>query len=319
MSAPYARLGAVTQSRPLLLVDAASLYFRAYFGVPESAAKAPDGSPVNAVKGFLDMLATLVRGRQPGRVACALDLSWRPAWRVALIDSYKRHRLAKDGGEEVPANLVPQVPILLDVLAAFGIATVGAEDYEADDVIGTLATREPGPTEIATGDRDLLQLINDTTGVRVLYCGKGVAKLEVYDEAAVAARYLVPAGHYADFAALRGDPSDGLPGVGGIGEKTAAGLVARFGGLDAIMAALADPAAPFAAGVRAKLAAATDYLAAAGPVVRVATDVPVPRLDLTLPSSPADPDRLLSLAERWNLASPVRRLVDAAAGVTTPA
>src|SRR4051812_5995318 len=108
MSAPYARLGAVTQSRPLLLVDAASLYFRAYFGVPESAARAPDGSPVNAVKGFLDMLATLVRGRRPGRVACALDLSWRPAWRVALIDSYKRHRLAPDGGEEVPANLVPQ-------------------------------------------------------------------------------------------------------------------------------------------------------------------------------------------------------------------
>ena len=303
----------MTESRPLLLVDAASFYFRAYFGVPESAARAPDGSPVNAVKGFLDMLASLVRTRRPGRVACALDLSWRPAWRVALIDSYKRHRLAADGGEEVPAGLVPQVPLLLDVLAALGIATVGAPDYEADDVIGTLATREPGPTEIATGDRDLFQLVNDTTGVRVLYCGKGVAKLEVYDEAAVAARYHVPAHHYADFAALRGDPSDGLPGVAGIGDKTAAGLVTRFGGLDDIVAALDKPDAPFAAGVRAKLAAATDYLAAAGPVVRVATDAPLPEVDLTLPTAPADPNALLALAERWNLASPIRRLVDAAA------
>jgi 5'-3' exonuclease len=298
-------------ARPLLLVDAASLYFRAYYGVPESAARAPDGSPVNAVKGFLDMLATLVRTRRPGRVACALDLSWRPAWRVKLIDSYKRHRLAADGGEEVPAGLVPQVPLLLEVLAALGIVAVGAPDYEADDVIGTLATREKGPTEIATGDRDLFQLVNDTTGVRVLYCGKGVAKLEVYDEATVAARYQVPAHHYADFAALRGDPSDGLPGVAGIGEKTAAGLVARFGGLDEIVAALGDPAAPYASGVRAKLAAATDYLAAAGPVVRVATDVPVPDLDLALPAAPADPEQLLTLAERWNLAGPTRRLVDA--------
>ncbi len=116
-------------NRPLLLVDSASLYFRAYFGVPEKAAIAPDGSPVNAVRGFLDMVAHLVRTRQPGRLVCALDESWRPAWRVALVDSYKTHRLAVDGGEEIPDTLSPQVPIILDILAAFGITAVGAADY----------------------------------------------------------------------------------------------------------------------------------------------------------------------------------------------
>jgi 5'-3' exonuclease len=297
--------------RPLLLIDSASLYFRAYFGVPESAARAPDGSPVNAVRGFLDMLATLVRTRRPGRLVCALDEEWRPSWRVALIDSYKRHRLAPDGGEQVPDTLTPQVPVILEVLAAFGIPAVGAPDHEADDVLGTLATREPGPIEVASGDRDLFQLVDDERCVRVLYCGRGVAKLEVLDDAAVRTRYGVPAAAYADFAALRGDPSDGLPGVAGVGEKTAARLVARYGGLDRLVAALDDPAAGFAPGLRAKLVAARAYLAVAPTVVRVARDLPLPAIDTTLPPAPAEPDRLLELAERWGLAGSVRRLVDA--------
>jgi 5'-3' exonuclease len=294
-------------------VDAPSLYFRAYFGVPESAAVAPDGSPVNAARGFLDMVAQLIRTRKPGRLVCALDADWRPAWRVALIPSYKQHRLAPAGGEEVPDNLVPQVPIILDVLAALGIPAFGAAGYEADDVLGTLATTEPGPTEVASGDRDLFQLVDDDAGVRLLYCGRGVAKLEVCDDAAVRAKYGVPAAGYADFAALRGDPSDGLPGVPGVGEKTAARLVARYGSLDGIMDALDDPAAGFAPGLRAKLAAARDYLSVAPTVVRVARDVPLPPLDTTLPACPADPDTLLALADRWNLAGACRRLVDAMA------
>jgi 5'-3' exonuclease len=290
------------------------MYFRAYFGIPESAARAPDGTPVNAVRGFLDMLATLIRTRRPGRVVCALDEEWRPAWRVALIDTYKTHRLAANaapGVEEVPDALERQVPIILDALAAFGIAAVGAPEYEADDVIGTLAFREPGPTEVATGDRDLFQVVDDARGVRVLYTGRGVAKLEVLDDAAIQARYGVPAAGYADFAALRGDPSDGLPGVPGVGEKTAARLVARYGSLDAILAALDDPSAGFAPGLRTKIAAALPYLKVAPEVVRVARDVPVPAFDPVLPSAPRDPDRLLALAETWGLASPVKRLVDA--------
>jgi 5'-3' exonuclease len=297
--------------RPLLLVDAPSLYFRAYFGIPENAARAADGSPVNAVRGLLDMLATLIRGRRPGRLVCALDYDWRPPWRVALIPSYKAHRQSPAGGEIVPDGLVPQIPLILEVLEALGIPAVGAAGYEADDVLGTLATTQPGPTEVASGDRDLFQLVDDAARVRLLYCGRGVARLEEYDAAAVLARYGVPPQAYADFAALRGDPSDGLPGVPGVGEKTAARLVARYGGLDGVLAAMDDPQAGFAPGVRAKLAAARDYLAVAPTVVRVARDVPLPALNPALPAAPADPDRLLTLAEKWNLAGSCRRLVDA--------
>jgi 5'-3' exonuclease len=302
---------------PLLLVDAPSLYFRAYFGIPESAAKAPDGSPVNAVRGFLDMLATLIRTRRPDRLVCALDQDWRPDWRVALLPSYKAHRLAPDGGEVVPDTLTPQIPVILDVLAAVGITAVGAPGYEADDVLGTLATREPPPIEVVSGDRDLFQLIDDSRPVRLLYCGRGVANLADCDDAAVQARYGVPADRYADFAALRGDPSDGLPGVPGVGEKTAARLVTRYGGLAGILAALDDPAAGFAPGLRAKLRDARGYLAVAPTVVRVARDAPVPPLATRLPMAPVDADRLLALAERWNLAGPCRRLIDAlGAGAT---
>ena len=308
---------------PLLLVDSPSLYFRAYFGVPESAARAPDGTPVNAVRGFLDMLATLIRTRRAGRVVCALDEDWRPAWRVELIPSYKKHRLAPPGtrpnpihvGEVVPDGLVPQVPVILEVLAAMGIPAVGAPDYEADDVLGTLAATQPAPIEVASGDRDLIQLVDDQAGVTVLYCGRGVAKLEVLDDKAVRAKYGVPAAGYADLAALRGDPSDGLPGVTGVGEKTAARLVSRYGGVDAILAALDDPQAGFAPGLRGKLDAARDYLAVAPTVVKVARDVRLPKLDTTLPAAPKDPDALLALADRWNIAGPCKRLVDAAASV----
>jgi 5'-3' exonuclease len=295
----------------LLLVDAPSLYFRAYFGVPESAARAPDGTPVNAVRGFLDMLATLIRGRRPDRVVCALDEDWRPAWRVALLPSYKAHRVAADGGDQVPDGLEPQIPVILDMLDALGISAIGAAGYEADDVLGTLAHREPGPVEVVSGDRDLFQLVDDAKPVRLLYCGRGVANLEVFDDAAVRLKYGVPASGYADLAALRGDPSDGLPGVAGVGEKTAARLVSRYGDLAGIRAALDDPAAGFAPGLRTKLVAAASYLDVAPAVVQVARDVALPELDTKMPTAPADPDRLLGLASTWNLAGATKRVVDA--------
>jgi 5'-3' exonuclease len=300
--------------RPLLAVDAPSLYFRAFHGVPESAARTDAGEPVNAIKGFLDMLASLVRTRRPDRVVCALDADWRPAWRVALVPSYKRHRLAADGGEEVPSGLERQVDVLLEVLRAVGIPAFGVPGYEADDVLGTLAATQPGPVEVVSGDRDLFQLVDDDRGTRLLYCGRGVSKLDDCDNAAVETRYGVPARWYADFAALRGDPSDGLPGVPGVGEKTAARLITRYGGAEQILAALDDPAAGFAPGLRTKLASSRDYLAAALPVCRVALDVPLPAFEAALPTAPADPERLLELAQRWSLASPCKRLIDALAG-----
>ncbi|AGZ42643.1 5'-3' exonuclease [Actinoplanes friuliensis] len=300
--------------RPLLAVDAPSLYFRAFHGIPESAARTSAGEPVNAIRGFMDMIAQLVRTRRPGRVVCALDADWRPEWRVALVPSYKKHRVAHGDVEEVPAALEKQVPVLLEVLAAVGIPAFGVKGYEADDVLGTLAATQPAPVEVVSGDRDLFQLVDDERGTRLLYCGRGVAKLEDSDNAAVEAKYGVPARWYADFAAMRGDPSDGLPGVPGVGEKTAARLIARYGGVDAILAALDDKDAGFAPGLRTKLDSARDYLAAALPVCKVALDVPLPDFDATLPSSPKDADALLALAERWNLAGSARRLVDALAG-----
>ena len=300
--------------RPLLAVDAPSLYFRAFHGIPESAARTTAGEPVNAVRGFLDMLAQLIRTRHPDRLVCALDADWRPAWRVALVPSYKQHRVAHGAVEEVPAALEKQVPVLLDVLRAVGIPAFGVAGYEADDVLGTLAATQPAPVEVVSGDRDLYQLVDDDRRTRLLYCGRGVAKLEDSDNAAVEAKYGVPARWYADFAAMRGDPSDGLPGVPGVGEKTAARLIARYGGVEQILAALDDPDAGFAAGLRTKLDAARDYLDKALPVCKVALDVKLPDFDPAMPRTPKDPDALLALAERWNLAGSARRLVDALAG-----
>ncbi|GID92048.1 5'-3' exonuclease H3TH domain-containing protein [Amorphoplanes digitatis] len=300
--------------RPLLAVDAPSLYFRAFHGIPESAARTSAGEPVNAIRGFLDMIAQLVRTRRPDRLVCALDADWRPAWRVALVPSYKRHRVAHGAVEEVPAALEKQVPVLLEVLAAVGIPAFGVAGYEADDVLGTLAATQAAPVEVVSGDRDLFQLVDDARGTRLLYCGRGVAKLEDSDDAAVQAKYGVPPRWYADFAAMRGDPSDGLPGVPGVGEKTAARLIARYGGVEEILAALDDKDAGFAPGLRIKLDGARDYLTAALPVCRVALDVPLPPFDATLPAAPRDGDALLALAERWNLAGSARRLVDALAG-----
>ncbi|MEQ6899750.1 5'-3' exonuclease [Nocardioides sp. YIM 152588] len=294
-----------------MLLDTASMYFRAYFGSPEI--QAPDGTNVNAVRGLLDYISRLVEQYRPTHLACCWDEDWRPAWRVELIDTYKSHRVVEPVAtgpdvEEVPDPLQLQVPIIREVLAAFGIAVVGAPGYEADDVIGTLATGAGMPVDVVTGDRDLFQLVDDAAGVRVLYIGRGVGRHERVDEAWVAEKYGVAAGQYADFATLRGDASDGLPGVKGVGEKTAATLLGRFGDLDGIRAAAVDPAAEMAAGVRAKVAAAGDYLDVAPRVVAVARDLPLDRGALALPHAPADPEALEVLAERWGLGTPAARL-----------
>ncbi|MGH4011624.1 MAG: 5'-3' exonuclease [Pseudonocardiaceae bacterium] len=308
---------------PLLLLDAASLYFRAYYGVPESIT-APDGTPVNAVRGFTDMVTRLIELRRPSRLVACLDLDWRPAFRVAVIPSYKAHRVAQETGpgvtdvEEVPDTLSPQVPLILELLAAAGLATAGAEGYEADDVIGALAAAQRcDPVEVVSGDRDLFQVVRtEPTPVRVVYIGRGLAKAEVIGPAELASRYGLPetgAGPaYADLAALRGDPSDGLPGVPGVGEKTAATLISRFGSVEGLLAALDDPQSAIAPGLRVKLRAARDYLVVAPTVVRVATDAPVRQdRDDMLPSTPADPGALASLQREWGLGTAVDRLVAA--------
>ncbi|MFF7939634.1 5'-3' exonuclease [Nocardia gamkensis] len=310
---------------PLLLLDGASLWFRAFHAIPDKIT-APDGRSVNALRGFTDMVASLITKFAPSRLVVCLDLDWRPAYRVELVPSYKAHRLdtspdAAPGAETVPDTLTPQVDMILEVLAAAGIATGGAEGLEADDVLGTLATRErTDEVIVVSGDRDLLQLVRDepTPQVRVLYAGRGLAKAELFGPAEVSAKYGVPLRNagpaYADMATLRGDASDGLPGVAGIGEKSASTLISRFGSLEALVAAVEDPDADLSQTVRARLRAAEDYLKAAAPVVRVVCDaeVTLSRSD-ALPTEPADPDRLRALATAYNAESPVTRLITALA------
>ncbi len=308
----------MTSARPLLLLDSASLYFRAFYGVPETIT-ADDGTPVNAIRGFLDMIAQLVTDRRPGRLVACWDEAWRPAFRVEKISTYKSHRLADDGvSEMVPDGLVPQVPVIVEALAALGIARVGAAGYEADDVIGTLVAREIGsgsatPVEVVTGDRDLFQLVDDEAGVTVLYTIRGLKNLQTVDQRLLQEKYGVRTGQaYADLATLRGDPSDGLPGVAGVGEKTAASLLAKFGDLPGILAAV--EAGQVSAAHQARFATAKDYLQQAPAVVRVARDAPVAEVDDALPAAPADPQAAHELAERWNLGGSMNRVLAALAG-----
>lgn len=298
-----------------MLLDTASMYFRAFFGVPDSF-KAPDGTPVNAVRGLLDFITRLVTDYRPTELACCWDEDWRPGWRVDLIPSYKAHRVEVLGKgapdiEEVPDALEAQVPVIREVLDAFGIAVVGVPGFEADDVIGTLATTAKTPVDVVTGDRDLFQLVDDTHQVRVLYIARGVGRHERITGSVVREKYGVDAGQYADFAALRGDPSDGLPGVPGIGEKTAAGLLGKYGDLAAIVAAAEDPGSDLAPAARRRIRDAVDYLAVAPKVVAVARDIDLGDPDLTLPRTPKHPELVVELAERWGLNSPAARLVDA--------
>jgi 5'-3' exonuclease len=298
-----------------MLIDAANLYFRAFYAIPESVT-APDGRPVNAIRGFLDMSAALIERRQPARWVACLDLDWRPAFRVQLVPSYKAHRMAKDGSEEIPPALVAQLPSLLAVLGAFGLACAGAEGFEADDVIATLAHRDTDAVEIVSGDRDLLALA--TERITVLYTGRGIAKLEPMGPAEVQTKYGVPAAHYADFAVLRGDPSDGLPGVPGIGEKTAAALVSRFGGIEEIIAAAHSGDDGFPAGAAGKVRAAADYLAVAPAAVRGRTDVPLDVIDDRLYAEPLDTGQLAELAEDLGIGNSVDRLSKAIGKAAQP-
>lgn len=302
-------MGSVTEQ--LLLLDSASLYFRAFFGVPAREGTGP--IPTNAIRGFTDMIATLVHDWKPTRLVACWDNDWRPAFRVAAIPSYKTHRLTEgsDVQEESPPELTPQVPIIVELLAAIGICRVGCDGYEADDVIGTLATAADGGVDVVTGDRDLFQLVDDAAGIRVLYTvNGGVRNPEVVTQSVLSDRYGVSTGQqYADLATLRGDSSDGLPGIRGIGEKTATRLIQRYGDLATLRSALADGDPAFTPAQRARLEEGAAYLDVAPTVVQVARDAPLPTpLDAALPTRVADEAALDRLVQTHGLHTPVRRL-----------
>lgn len=292
----------------LLLLDSASLYFRAFFGIPKTLT-APDGTAVNALRGILDFTSSLTTQYEPEGVVACWDEAWRPAWRVDLIDTYKTQRLDADGGEADTTDglLGPQVPLIAEAFGLLGIPVVGAPDAEADDVIGTLAEAWDGPVDVVTGDRDLFQLVDDARDIRVLYVAKGVSRHEVVDEAWIRERYGIGAADYVDFAVMRGDPSDGLPGVAGIGDKTAAALLAEFGDLDGIAVAARDDASSIKPRVRQSLLDSVDYIAAAREVVAVRRDVcEPPALDLH-----HDADGFRAFGETWGLGGVVQRALQA--------
>lgn len=300
-----------------MLLDTASLYFRAFYGVPTKV-RAPDGTPVNAARGLLDIIAKLVADFEPTHLVACWDDDWRPRWRVDLIPSYKEHRVRElvPGGvdvEETPEELVEQIPLIREMLETLGITVIGATEHEADDVIGTLASQSQLPVDVVTGDRDLFQLVDDDAGVRVIYTARGMNKLEVLTDDVVRSKYGVSAGQYADFAVLRGDNSDGLPGVAGVGDKTAAGLLSEHGSLDRIIAAAGEPSSSLSKtglsnSVRARIAAAEEYLAVAPTVVGVVRNLDVGKFDARLkplpPSQRADVDKL---AERRGLGGSMKR------------
>lgn len=309
----------------LMVLDTPTLYFRAFFGVPDTI-RSPDGMPVNAVRGTLDFVSHLITTYKPDRMVACFDADWRPAFRVEAIPSYKAHRVLEeapagavdDAGiavvdiEEVPDTLSPQVPVIEAALDALGIARAEAPGYEADDVLATLAERwvaaGRGPVDVVTMDRDLYQLVDDARGIRVLNIGKGVTKLEVVTDEVLREKYGIRGGEYADFAALRGDPSDGLPGVTGIGEKTAAALISQYGDLAGVRAAATDPASALKPAQRKRIGEAAAYLDAAPTVVRVVRDAPVVEHIDVLPREPKDPIMAAMLAEKFGLKAVMARV-----------
>jgi 5'-3' exonuclease len=294
----------------LMLLDSASLWYRAYFGMPDTLLS-PSGEPVNAIRGYLDMTARLMNIYNPNRLVACIEGDWRPSWRVDLFPEYKANRLDVEGEEEEPDTLGPQIPILLDLLEAFGIPLVGVDDYEADDVMATFAVREKGPIRIVTGDRDLFQLVDDKRDVKVVYLAKGLSQHDLVDKAWVSRKYSIPGDRYALFAMFRGDPSDGLPGVKGIGEKGAALIANHFSSVDEALQGAHDMHKELPPALAKKIIAGADYLKIAPTLVNCARDVALPSLDISMPKAPSDLSKIYEIKDRYGLGASVDRLISA--------
>lgn len=295
----------------LMLLDSASLWYRAYYGMPDTLVS-PSGMPVNAIRGYLDMAARLIGMYSPNRIVACIEGDWRPSWRVELFPDYKANRVEDEGEEEEePETLTPQIPILLDLLDEFGIPMVGVDDYEADDVMATFAIRENGPIRVVTGDRDLFQLVDDRRDVKVVYLARGISQHDLVDIKWVSEKYGIPGDRYALFAMFRGDPSDGLPGVKGIGEKGAALIANNFASVDEAIAGAQSGHSSLSASLAKKIIDGAEYLKIAPTLVNCATDVALPKIDITMPKSPKDLSKIYTLKEEYGLGASVDRLISA--------
>ena len=301
----------------LLLLDSASLWYRAFYGLPQSMVS-PSGQPVNAIRGYLDSIARMAVTYQPDRIVACLDGDWRPSWRTDLIPEYKANRIEEesddgslsDAAEELEI-LEAQVPVIMEVLDAIGIPLIGIDDYEADDVIATLSVREPGPTIIVTGDRDLFQLVDDERKVKVAYIAKGISQHELVDLKWIKNRYEIPGDRYALFATFRGDPSDGLPGARGIGPKGAATIANSFSTIEEVIEAANNSNSKLSASLQKKILESAEYLRKAEIVVNCVDDLRLPKGPFNLPKKVVNSKALETLAKSYGIDSSVKRLLSA--------
>lgn len=294
----------------LMLLDSASLWYRAYFGMPDTLVS-PSGLQVNAIRGYLDMTSKLINLYKPNRIVACLEGDWRPSWRVELFPDYKMNRLDESGEEEEPDTLSPQIPILLDLLEALGIPMLGVDDYEADDLMATFAVNQPGPVRIVTGDRDLFQLVDDKRDVKVVYLAKGIANHDLVDSKWIEQKYEIPGDRYGLFAMIRGDASDGLPGIKGIGEKGAASIAKQFTNLDEVMKAAIHDDERLTTNIRKKLLESAEYAKIAPKLVGCATNVSIPEMKIDLPNKPLNTQKIQNMKEEFGLGTSVDRIMNA--------
>jgi 5'-3' exonuclease len=294
----------------LMLLDSASLWYRAYFGMPDTLIS-PSGMPVNAIRGYLDMTSRLLVKYKPDRLVACLEGDWRPSWRVELFPDYKLNRVDDEGQEDEPDTLGPQIPILLDVLDALGIAMVGVDDYEADDLMATFSVKQQGPIRIVTGDRDLFQLVDDKRDVKIVYLAKGISNHDLVDLQWINDKYQIPGDRYALFAMIRGDSSDGLPGIRGIGEKGAANIANQFSSLGEVMKAAEDSDERLTVNIRKKLLESAAYAAIAPKLVGCALDVSIPQMEISMPLKPKSMKKIGELKEEYGLGASIDRIVSA--------
>ena len=294
----------------LMLLDSASLWYRAYFGMPDTLIS-PSGMPVNAIRGYLDMTSRLIVKYKPDRLVACLEGDWRPSWRVELFPDYKLNRVDDEGQEDEPDTLGPQIPVLLDVLDALGIAMVGVDDYEADDLMATFSVKQQGPIRIVTGDRDLFQLVDDKRDVKIVYLAKGISNHDLVDLQWINDKYQIPGDRYALFAMIRGDSSDGLPGIRGIGEKGAANIANQFSSLGEVMKAAEDSDERLTVNIRKKLLESAAYAAIAPKLVGCALDVSIPQMEISMPLKPKSMKKIEELKEEYGLGASIDRIVSA--------
>lgn len=294
----------------LMLLDSASLWYRAYFGMPDTLVS-PKGIPVNAIRGYLDMASRLIVKYQPNRLVACLEGDWRPSWRVELFPEYKLNRVDDSGEEDEPDTLSPQIPILLDVLDALGIPLLGVDDYEADDLMATFSVKQNGPIRIVTGDRDLFQLVDDKRDVKVVYLAKGISNHDLVDLEWIHNKYQIPGDRYALFAMIRGDSSDGLPGIRGIGEKGAASIANIFSSLPEVVLATKEDDQRLTANIKKKILEGLDYAEIAPKLVGCAQDVPIPEMNISLPEKPKSLSKIRSLQDEFGLGASIDRIISA--------